>query len=124
MYMYTYTYTYVYVYVYASWGKTAPAFCTFLQTSTFCTLRHAHATSRPGFGVGWGWEGDVDVHVNLRHTRMLRHVLGLGLGGVGGMLTFMLTCDTRACYVTQKRVLIHTGGVDAMWRLSKISHTM
>ena len=29
---------------------------------------------------------------------MLRHVLGLG--GVGGMFTFMSTCDTRACYVT------------------------
>ena len=33
---------------------------------------------------GWGG-GDVNVHVNLRHTRMLR----LGLGGVGGTLTFM-----------------------------------
>ena len=183
--------------------------------SRSCELAiHAHATSRLGLGgvggmftfmwtcdtracyvtswVGWGG-GDVHVHVNLRHTRMLRHVLGwvvwggcsrscelathahatsrLGLGGVGGMFTFMWTCDTRACYVTswvgwcggdvhvhvnlrhtrmlrhvlgwvgwggcsrscvplqgnllhqekdlKKRILIHTGGVDAMWRLSK-----
>ena len=29
----------------------------------------------------WGWGGgDVNVHVNLRHMRMLRHVMGLGLG--------------------------------------------
>ena len=49
--------------------------------------------------LGWvGWGGDVNVHVNLRHTRMLRHVLGSV--GWGGMLTFMWTCDTRACYVT------------------------
>ena len=35
--------------------------------------------------------------------RVLRHVMGLGLawGGVG-MLTFMLTCGTCACYVTWK----------------------
>ena len=67
----------------------------------------------------------------------------LGLGAVGwGMLTFVRTCDTCACYVTSgvgwgmltfvrkgivcikkriknKTVLIHTGGVDSMWRLSK-----
>ena len=33
--------------------------------------------------------------------RVLRHVMGLGLGlWWGGMLTFMLTCGTCACYVT------------------------
>ena len=89
----------------------------FFQTCTFGTLRH-------GFGVGvggmltfmltcgtcacyvtswvWGWGGvggDVNVHVNLRHMRVLRHVMGWGWGG-GGMLTFMLTCGTCACYVT------------------------
>ena len=81
---------------------------------------HGHATSL----LGWGGVGDVDVPENLRHTRMLRHFLGwvgwgggcwrswelathahatslLGLGGVGwGMLTFVRTCDTRACYVS------------------------
>ena len=183
---------------------------TFMWT---CDTRACYVTSWVGWGggdvhvhvnlrhtrmlrhvLGWvGW-GDVHVHVNLRHTRMLRHVLGwvgwggcsrscelathahatsrlglggvggcsrscelathahatsrlLGLGGVGGMFTFMWTCDTRACYVTswvgwggggcsrscvplqgnllhqekdlKKRILIHTGGVDAMWRLSK-----
>ena len=33
--------------------------------------------------LGWvGWGGDVNVHVNLRQTRMLRHVLGwVGWGG-------------------------------------------
>ena len=51
----------------ASGGKTAPAFCTFLQTCTFGTARH-------GFGVGVGWGGDVNVHVNLRHMRVLRHM--------------------------------------------------
>ena len=40
--------------------------------------------------------GDVNVHVNLRHMHMLRHVTHW----VGGMLTFMLTCVTCACYVT------------------------
>ena len=64
-----------------------------------------------------------------------------GWGG-GRMLTFMLTCGTCACHVMSggwgheacnyskgifcikkrignKTVLIHTGGVDAMWKLSK-----
>ena len=56
--------------VFASGGKTAPAFLGFFEYMHFR---------------------------NLRHTRMLRHFLGW----VGwGMLTFVRTCDTRACYVT------------------------
>ena len=43
-----------------------------------------HATSRLGLG---GVGGDVNVRVNLRHTCMLRHVLGWV--GSGGMLTFV-----------------------------------
>ena len=39
---------------------------------------HANASSRQGVVVGV--VGDVNVHVNLRHMRMLRHVIGLGLG--------------------------------------------
>ena len=48
--------------------------------------------------LGWvGWGGDVDVCENLQHIRMLRNFLGWG--GVG-MLTFVRTCNTSACYVT------------------------
>ena len=44
-----------------------------------------------------GWVvGCVDVHINLRHMRMLRHVLGWGWG----VLTFILACATCICYVT------------------------
>ena len=47
---------------------------TFMGT---CDTRACYVTS----WVGWGG-GDVHVHVNLRHTRMLRHVLGwVGWGG-------------------------------------------
>ena len=90
---------------------------TFVRT---CDTRACYVTS----WVGWGGVGDVDVRENLRHMRMLRHFLGwvgwgggcwrswepathahatslLGLGAVGwGMLTFVRTCDTCACYVT------------------------
>ena len=53
-----------------------------LNVNVSCQLAtHADATSRLGLGHGWG--GDVNVHVNLRHTRMLRHVLGW-VGWVGG----------------------------------------
>ena len=45
----------------------------------------------------WGWGVECrNVDVNLRHVHMLRHVLG----GVCGVLTFMLTCVTCTCYVT------------------------
>ena len=48
---------------------------TFMST---CDTRGCYVTS----WVGWGGGGDVNVHVNLRHTRMLRHVLGwVGWGG-------------------------------------------
>ena len=44
-----------------------------------------------------GGVGDVNVHVNLRHMHILRYVAGLG--GVWGMLTFMLICVTCASCV-------------------------
>ena len=55
--------------------------------------------------VGWGG-GDVNVHVNLRHTRheACNHSKGI-------------FCIKKR--IKNKRILIHTGGVDAMWRLSK-----
>ena len=71
-------------------------------------------------------------HANATSTSRQR------LGWVG-VLTFMSTCRTRTCHVTPgfgvggcvnvhvnlpcthllRHSLIHTGGVDAMWRLSK-----
>ena len=128
--MYVCMYVYIYIHVYASGGKTAPAFCTFLQRRTLGTLRQ-------GFGVGVGWGdvnvhvnlphmrilrlvlglgwggGDVDIHVNLRLMRILRHVLGLGWGG--GMLTFMLAypskSSTKFCEtVTNQQKMLITDG--------------
>ena len=47
-------------------------------------------------GGGWGGVGwDVNVHVNLRQQLMLRT---RGVGGWGGMLTFMWTCGSSWCY--------------------------
>ena len=81
----------------------------------------------------WGG-GDVNVHVNLRHTRMLRHVLGwVGWGADVNvhvnlrhtrMLRYEACNHSKGIFcikkrIKNKRILIHTGGVDAMWRLSK-----
>ena len=83
--VYIYIYVYIYMHVYASGGKTAPAFCTLPRGGWGGwgdgNLRHTRMLRHVlGLGVG-GVGGDVNVHVNLRQTRMLRHVLGLGVGG-------------------------------------------
>ena len=85
-------------------------------------LRHARMLRHV---LGWvGWGGDViNVHVNLRHTRMLRHVLGHAtsrcceLGHEACNHSKGIFCIKKR--IKNKRILIHTGGVDAMWRLSK-----
>ena len=57
--------------------------------------------------TGLAGGGDVDVHVNLRHMHIVRYVTGLG----------GLFCVKKR--IRNKTILIHTGGVDAMWRISK-----
>ena len=62
-----------YVTSWVGWGGWG--MLTFMWT---CDTRACYVTS----WVGWGGGGEVNVHVNLRHTRMLRHVLGW-VGWVG-----------------------------------------
>ena len=98
--------------------------------------------------LGWvGWGGDVDVRENLRHIRMLRILDSEALTCVKQSPTnpALLITDGAPCYRSlsakfgwpheacnhskgifciQKRmknrtVLIHTGGVDSMWKRSK-----
>ena len=45
-----------------------------------------------GVGVGWGGVGHVNVRLHLRHEVDATSRMGLGLGGVGGMSTFVCTC--------------------------------
>ena len=98
-----------------SWvGWCGVGMLTFLRTCNTCAC---YVTSWVGWGgdvdvrenlqhirmlrnfLGWvGWGGDVDVRENLQHIRMLRITSWVGWGGVG-MLTFVRTCDTSACYV-------------------------
>ena len=104
---------------------------TFVRT---CNTSACYVTS----WVGWG--GDVDVRENLQHIRMLRNFLGwVGWGGDVDvrenlqhirMLRNFLGWRHEACNhskgifcikkrIKNKTVLIHTGGVDSMWKLSK-----
>ena len=68
--------------------------------------------------LGWvGWGGDVDVRENLQHIRMLRNFLGwVGSGGDVDVRENLQHIKKR---IKNKTVLIHTGGVDSMWKLSK-----
>ena len=95
-------------------------------------------------GVGW----DINVHVPCVHTWMLRccYVTGQGLGGVGWDINVHVPCVhtwmLRCCYVTEHNLLheacnhskgifcitkkkhwgnllVHTGGIDGMWKISK-----
>ena len=68
--------------------------------------------------LGWvGWGGDVDVRENLQHIRMLRNFLGwVGSGGDVDVRENLQHIQER---IKNKTVLIHTGGVDSMWKLSK-----
>ena len=91
-----------------------------------CTCTHAHATSRLGLGgVGWGCERTLHLYTRTCHVTSW-----VGWGGVG-MWTYVALVHTHeACNhskgifctkkrIKNKRILIHTGGVDSMWRLSK-----
>ena len=95
--------------VFASGGKTAPAFLGFFEYMHFRNLRHTLMLRHFLGWVGWGggcwrsWELATHAHATSL----------LGLGGVGcGMLTFVRTCDTRACYVTSWVAWGGVGNVD------------
>ena len=69
--------------------------------------------------LGWvGWGGDVDVRENLRHIRMLCNFLGWLVWG-GDVDVRENLRHIRMLRSFLGWVLIRTGGVDSMWKLSK-----
>ena len=95
-------------------------------------LRCCHVTGQGLGGVGW----DINVHVPCVHTWMLRccYVTGQGLGGVGWDINVHVPCvhnllheacnHSKGIFCITKRkkwgnLLVHTGGIDGMWKISK-----
>ena len=81
-------------------------------------LRCCYVTGHGLGGVGW----DINVHVPCVHTWMLRccYVTGHGLGGVGWDIN--VHCKGIFCITKKKEwgnLLVHTGGIDGMWKISK-----
>ena len=78
-YLFTRVYKYIYMYIY-------------IYTCIYRLVPASGTTWGGGGGVGWDvnvhvtLRQDVNVHVNLRQQWMLRTC---GVGGWGGMLTFM-----------------------------------
>ena len=47
----------------------------------------------------WAWVGwDINVHVPCVHSGCYAAATSLGMGGVGGILTFTYLAYTRKCY--------------------------
>ena len=71
---------------------------------TFMYLAYIRGCYAAATSLVRGWVGrvgwDINVHVLCVHTWMLRccYVTGQGLGGVGGILTFMYLAYIRGCY--------------------------
>ena len=96
---------------------------TFVRT---CNTSACYVTS-----LGWvGWGGDVDVRENLQHIRMLRNFLITDGAPCYKSLSAKFGWRHEACNhskgifcikkrIKNKTLLIHTGGVDSMWKLSK-----
>ena len=77
-----------------------------------------------GGWVGWGGILTFMYLAYIRGCYAAATSLVRGWVGWGGILTFMYLAYIRGCYaaatsLVRENLLVHTGGIDGMWKISK-----
>ena len=87
-------------------------------------IRGCYAASLVRGVGGVGYSRSCTVRTYVDATLLLRHWSGVGWAGWGGILTFMYLAYIRGCYaaatsLVRENLLVHTGCIDGMWKISK-----